>query len=447
MSTTYPSISMVVGGETLTFSGEEVVTAVITEELSPISVEIPISVFEFSIISTDEDFSMFAGTHFNLLSERLPVTVYEYVDDVPYLIGRFYLDDWENTTEYTFKFKAIDIIGVLAATEFDGGFWSTATTLKIIFADVLNPIDVEYTLDASIEDAEVQGWIPPGTYRDALQQICFAGMVVASTTRSITLNFIGVSLPDVEYDSHILNENKFINQPVKLLPLVTGIELVSHNYAEGDDPVEFFSEELAIGSYKIVFEQPYFDISVTGPGYTPILLTVEGGADTITTEDGVDDIEVGGEYNFGPNSLYLNVQSAGLVTITGTPWVDSKRAFTYTEEGSEDFLNKLTLKVEDATLVSVDIAETVLGVMSDYYAQRYEQHIKLRPSEVKINDIVLTSTLYDKHIIAIVQKMSLDLTGGFLAETDVLGSRYPGIYATPGTYGITGTAAELEYSG
>jgi len=41
----------------------------------------------------------------------------------------------------------------------------------------------------------------------------------------------------------------------------------------------------------------------------------------------------------------------------------------------------------------------------------------------------------------------LDLTGGFLVETDVLGSQYPGIYATPGTYGITGTAAELEYSG
>jgi len=272
-------------------------------------------------------------------------------------------------------------------------------------------------------------------------------MVVASTARSITLNFIGVSLPDVEYDSHILDENKFMDQSVKLLPLVTGIELVSHNYAEGDDPVEFFSEVLAIGNHKIVFEQPYFDIVVTGPGYTPTLLTVEGGADTITTEDGVDDIEVGGEYNFGPNSLYLAVTAPGLVTITGTPWIDSKRAFTYTEEGSEDFLNKLTLKVENATLVSTDIAETVLGVMSDYYAQRYEQHVKLVPSTITINDIVLTSAFYDKHIIAIVQKMSLDLTGGFLAETDILGSRYPGIYATPGEYGMAGTAAGLEYSG
>jgi hypothetical protein len=77
MMITYPIIQIVIGEQTLEFSGEEVSYANLIEEINPISVEIPISAIEFNIISTDTSLSIFDGELFQLLSERLPVFVYE----------------------------------------------------------------------------------------------------------------------------------------------------------------------------------------------------------------------------------------------------------------------------------------------------------------------------------------------------------------------------------
>jgi hypothetical protein len=416
---TYPVIRLTIGSETLEFSNEKVISANLVEEINMISVEVPISVIEFRILSTDTSFSMFSGEYFDLLSERLPVMVYESIDGVETFLGKYYLEEWKNVSEHEFEFRAIDIIGVMEATDYDGGFWGTATKLSVILSQVLNAIDVPYVLDDSIKDTELTGWIPPGTYRGALQQICYAAKATASTSRSSSLLINPISLPDKIYDVKIGDSEKFMEQSIELQPLVTSIELIAHNYTQGDTLEEIFNKELPAGSHKIVFEKPYYDIVIDGPGYTPSLLITETD-DFIITENG-DFIEVGGEYLFGPNSIYLELQEAGTVTITGYPWLDSKRSYTFRETGVTEYANKNVLKISDATLVSDTNAQAVLDQTRDYYRQRYVQKIKLLPSSVKPADIVLTNTFYGKKILANAKKMSIDMTGGHLATTEIFG--------------------------
>jgi hypothetical protein len=407
------------GGTVFEFAGTKVISATLIEEINPISVEVPINTIEFKILNTDSSFSMFSGTYFQLLSERLPVLVYENVDGVNSFLGKFYLENWENVSASEFAFKAVDIMGVMDATDYDGGFWSVPTTLEAVLTAVLNPINVLFTVDATIKDTLISGWIPPSNYRTALQHICFAAGATASTSRSQTLDITPVKLLERSYNIEVTDSEKSVNQAIKLLPLVTNIELVSHDYTQGLVIETIFDKYLDAGSHKIIFEKPYYDIVVNGPGYSPSLLITEDGDFFVAEDD--DYFEVGGEYVFGPNALYLEMDVAGTITVTGYPWLDSKRAYVFNETGVSEFTNKNTKLIAEATMVSTANAQTVLDQVRDYYRQRYTQNITLLPSTIQTDDIIYTGTPNQSHILASVQKMNMNLTGGYLAKTDILG--------------------------
>lgn len=446
MTTTSISVFMTVGEDILEFSGTQIQRATLIQELNPISAELPISVFEFTILNDDGSFSMFSSDYFDLISERPPVTLYMSTDGVPALLGKFYLDNWKDVSECEFEFRAIDIIGVLAATTYDGGFWSSATELIDVLATVLNPIGVSYTIDDTIDDVEIQGWLAPNNYRKALQQICFAAGAVATTARSEDLNIIPIAAITDSYDYEVENSEKLMAQSVDLLPLVAKIELISHDYAqEAGVEEEIYNETLAIGTYKIVFQQPYYDILITGPGYAQDTLGTEDSREIVTENE--DQIEVGGEFVFGPNSVYLTLTTGGEVTITGYPWVDSNRAFVFNETDTEGFANKIILKISEATMVSTNNADAVLANLIAYYRQRFRQQIILLPSAIKTGDTVLTSAFHESHVLGMVEKLSIDLVGGFLADTELCGVKYPGIILrTPGSYLVTGVDAVLTHS-
>ena len=59
--------------------------------------------------------------------------------------------------------------------------------------------------------------------------------------------------------------------------------------------------------------------------------------------------------------------------------------------------------------------------MRDYYRQRYLQKIKLLPTDVQVNNTVLSESLYGTKILANVEQMNITLTGGFLAEITMRG--------------------------
>jgi len=74
----------------------------------------------------------------------------------------------------------------------------------------------------------------------------------------------------------IEKDAKLLGESVKLLPLVTSIELISHTYTQSDTLETVFQKELPVGTHKIVFEKPLYGIVVDGPGFSPFVLGTEG---------------------------------------------------------------------------------------------------------------------------------------------------------------------------
>lgn len=418
MTTTYPIVRFLLDTGDLEYSRSQVVSAKLIEQNNILSTEIPINTLELKIKSLDDTFSMFSDS-FALLTEKLPLLVYENIDGVTNLLGKFYLNTWKNPSERILEFTATDIISVLNDTDFDGVFFADPITLTAAFAQIFAPINVTYEIESTLADVEISGYIPAGTYREALQQMCFAARATVVTARRESLLITPSVLPEFFYSSRIRNNTRIGKPSIELLPLISTIELVSHNYTEGPDIETIFDEYLEAGSYKIIFEKPYYSVVISGPGYTQTVLGTEGG-DYIGTENG-DYIEAGGEYNLGSNSVYLTISEAGQVTVTGYPWIDSKRSFIFNETGTADARNKNTITISDATLISTTNGQAVLDNVRDFYRQRYLQKIKLLPTDLQTNNIALSESLYNTKILANVEQMNINLTGGFLSDVTMRG--------------------------
>ncbi|MBX3004553.1 MAG: hypothetical protein KF821_01850 [Anaerolineales bacterium] len=411
---TSPVIQMTIGDETLVFEGPQVRTAHLVVESSPISDELPGSSIEFTIISTDETFSMFNADRVNLLAERLPILAYERVDGSLKWLGKFYLEDWSNLSEQEIQFQAIDLIGVMEEMAFEGIFWASPVTLDTALRQVLVPADIPYDLDPSIASRTLKGWIAPGSYRSALKQMLFAARATVSTFGSDKLTIRSVALPNKMPDVILADASVADSRKPSLLPLVYSVELVSHDYKESDAPETVFDGILGAGTHKIIFERPYYNIEIIGPGFVPdTLVSTEG--DRIVTTSG-DWIAVGGSFQFGPNSVTLTLSEEAEILITGYPWQDRMKSFQFVEADAASYGNKKMLSIREATLVSEDAAQGVLDTLRDYYRQRYQQEYEVLPSDVTPGAKVLVNTYYRKKLLTQVRRIEFDMAGGFLGR-------------------------------
>lgn len=419
MPLTYPSIQINTGTGYITFAGTDVISAEVVEEINLISVELPISTLEFTVINKDPNFSIFNSDLSGALKEKLPIDVYEYMGGEYVYIGKFYLASWKNKSNNKIEFTATNIIGVLEDTEFDGVFWGEPVTLTQAMTQLFSPLGVDHEFIGDVGGRTISGWIRPSTYRHALQQICFAAQVTASTARRNNLALEAMTLPS-KYRDYVITKKHAKQNDIDLLPVVGSIEIVSHNYTQSPDVQVIFEKYLEIGNHKVVFDAPYYDIVIDGVGYVPAILGTEDGAAYITTEDG-NYLELGGAFTLGSNSVYFFMTEAGTVTITGKAWIDNKKAITYNEPGTEFSKNKKRYLVSDATLVDISRAPGILEKMRDYYQLRYTQDVTILPSTIKAGDIILSDSINQERIIAALSKSVLDLSGGFLSKSVLVG--------------------------
>lgn len=421
--TALPLVEIEVNDETsYSFTNKDIIDAEVVQEINPSSIQLPISEFTMRFINPYSGFTMFSGESYELISQRLPVIVKLDTGVVEYM-GKFYLQKWVNKENNVVEITALDILGVLDYTDYDGYFWAESTLLNDVLDAILTPIDVSYNLDASLLAVEVAGWIPPCTCREAVQQVMIASGAIAISAGSDVLEIVPAILPTDSYDMELSDTNKSMQEDIELNPLVTKIELVSHEYSVDDELTTIFNETLDAGTYKIIFEEPYYEVIITGPGYAVLTLALESGDDFVL-EDGSTLLEIGGEYIMGSNSLYLDVQSEGEVTVTGYKWLDSKRSFIFNETVEIEWQNKNTKTIRDATMVNLDNAQTVLDFIRDYYRLRYRQGIKIYDTTVLPNTLTLASTLNDKQILGIVTKRVVNMSKGYISNLDILGLEY-----------------------
>ena len=184
MANTYPKVILTLSdSSTITWEDSDIIEAKLVEEMDPISASLPISVLTLKIFDANDNFSVFDENE--SLAERQRIDLSEIINGTEHYLGRFYLDEWKNADQQTLELRAVDIIGVMDTTPFDGWFWPNGDQISDILDNIFENIPETYILSLELENENIYGYIPSGTVREALQQLCFAiGAAVVTSRRS-----------------------------------------------------------------------------------------------------------------------------------------------------------------------------------------------------------------------------------------------------------------------
>lgn len=370
------------------FGSDEILSANILEEVDPISAELSINTLEFKIHTNDFAILDPQGAY-ALLQKKQPVDVVEYVDGTKKIMGRFYLDEPVSDTDRTTTMSCIDLIGIMDQTDFKGGMYANVLASSIISA-IATSAGIDYELDSSFSAVTLSGYIPICSHREALQQVAIAIGAIVDCTRSDKIKLY--PMPTVSSGA-IGYAKKFDDHRVKQRALVTGVEVIAHNYVALNDATELYNGALTVGTYEILFNQPCHTLAITGAAITAS----------------------------NANYAKITVSAAGTVVLSGKTYGDNTRLFAkYMPELPANEKTNVP-KIEDATLISNSNAQVVADRIYAYYQKRYQGEGTIVLGDEEPGQIRTMDSMNAKQIQGIIESMDIDLTGGFLAKIKITG--------------------------
>lgn len=390
----YLKLSALDYGVSMTFSGKEVVTAHVLESIDPLSNELSINTLDLTLFNGSGAFSILNPNGvFDVLQHKQKFTVYEDVrqDDgqtVAHNMGTFYLSDWENSSDTLANFTATDAVGLLDSAPYEGGLYDT--TAAQLAADILAGYD--YELEEALRGVTVRGYLPSKTRRDALQQLAFALGAVVDCSRS---DKIRIYRAPTRPSSLITYRRKWMGSKVTLRPLITGVEVTAHQYLAETEESELFRDTLTPGEHKVSFSSP---CSVTGCTGAELL-------------------------SHGVNSAVVKVEQSGEVIVTGHKYQDQQTVVTRQASDLPPNVQDNVLQVTGATLVGTHNAAEIAAHILNYYAGRYEQNFTMLAGSEVLADMVVVESFGGEKVRGDIEQMEFDLTGGFVADTLVVGRR------------------------
>ena len=177
------------------------------------------------------------------------------------LIGRYYFDSYKQTGKDKYTLYGLSMIGVLANQKHYGGMYTNATVADVI-ADILQGFP--YTIDASVVNNTITGYLPIASKRDNLQQVLFAVGATISNNAQGVLQIYAMS----DVVTSTLDKSKcFLDGNVQLSDPVTGVQLTEHNYFKSSETTTLFEDGI-YGTETIEFSEPYHSLSISGATIT-----------------------------------------------------------------------------------------------------------------------------------------------------------------------------------
>lgn len=421
---TYPEITF----STVVFSPDQIRSVEVIEEFHPLSITVPINQLVVELFDPDPETSGFSiidpSGAYELLEYRTPLTVVEYVDGEPKFIGRYYVDTWENVTENIIKIVCMDEIGLLDTTTYRGGIWlGSGVTVNTLIEDIFSDLSINYEMDPDLGEVVLYGWIPISTHREAIQQIMFAaGGYVLSARQNGYLKFgridaVGATTRGVRSGVPNSGQSRLwkkrfrqsqwegvipvipitaseqsVTRKVNLRTRVTGVEVTQHDISPGTASRTLFDGLLGVGTWEIRFSQPMHTLTITGAVI----------------------------YESGANYAILTVSTAQNVLLEGKVYIDttSKIGHYTTDPGA---VKENIITINEGSLVNSNNGATIAERVFNYYQTRHVQELKLIRPYVYIGTKVELESLYGRYLEGFVEKMTLDLTGGFIGKTTVIG--------------------------
>lgn len=209
----YARLTGIIFGVVRTFGMSELRDVRVTQELHPISLELPISTMTWTLNSPD-------GITY-LFQEKQPVEAWT----GERLLGVYYIDTAKRSSTNVYKMECNDAFGILDSVDFPGAVYTSKSAKEIVSSIVGDDFEIDFGATA---DKALTGAILPTTKREALQQVLFAWGVTAATDGG---EKIRVFAPGTEPTS-IGEDRTYTGASVTTEALVTGVTLTAHEYAE-----------------------------------------------------------------------------------------------------------------------------------------------------------------------------------------------------------------------
>ena len=305
-------------------------------------------------------------------------------------MGTFYLDKWENVEKKTMKITAIDLIGVIDKMDFMGNIY-----FNVPFENIVNEIMIsagltadDYTIQNSLRNIMMSGFIPICSHRQALQQVLFAVGACADCSRSDKIN---IFVPNKQLINNIQKTNIFHNtMNIKQNDLVTSVEVLSHNYAPGTLVEELYKGELDPGQNKILFSDPVHNLTITGG--------------TIVKSN--------------CNFAIVNCTTTSNVVISGRKYLNN--SILHSANAVLDAQQKeMKLTIDNAYFVNRSIAMQVAQRILDYYQKTFDTSFDYLIQNERIGDYTDLETEYEQKLVGNITRLNVDLLGGWITNIGV----------------------------
>lgn len=381
-------------GTFLTYADTDVVEAKITEEVDLISNTLSINMANFILHSPTDDFDLMNPQGvFKLFQQGQQVHIRHFLDTGPVQMGTFRLATWQSADASTGQFAANASVGELDKTDFKlGRVYVNEPAGNIVDAIMASAGWTDYEVEEAVRSTPLSGWLAISSHRTALQQVAFAAGAIVDDSRSSTIRIY--SQPPT-YNHLIPRSRKFSGGSVKLLSYVSDVSLTAHSYALKSEAEQIFQGTLAAGKHEIQFDAACAELVITGG--------------TIVEQH--------------PNYVVVAVAADGEVIITGKKYEDHPVTCLRAAEKLPAGAARNIIKFESATLISAANAPTIAQRLYEYYQLRYQTSTSVILEQERAGEkVALQHTDGTGYTMDTIEKMDIDLTGGFVANATLIGN-------------------------
>lgn len=371
------------------FDSASVITATATEEISPVSLTLPVKKLELSVYTPDGKFALLnpAGAY-QYFQYRQKLTAYKTIDGDRRFAGEYYLQEASGTVDAATKLVCQDIIGVMDGIDYDGGLYDNIP-LPDLLADILTPEGIAVEIDPALAVTSLTGWLPICSKRQALQQIAFAvgAMILGGEGRKLCF----YPLTQV-ISSQIGAARKICGHKVILQDLITQVDVTAYQYVLGDS-AQLVKSTLAVGEHKLTFGSPAIVGGVTG-------------AELLEKHD---------------NFCIVRVDTAGEVIVTGRTYEAVETICSAKLPFVPAGCSAKIQSVSSVTLINQEQAAAAAQRLLKYYQLRYTDEGQIMPGWEAVGDVVGLSSLGGRDIVGYIERMVTDLSGGGLQTVKLVG--------------------------
>lgn len=366
------------------FTGKDLKNFQISQQIDPVSAQIPINTCNFSIVSEDIDF---------VFEQRQPIEVY--FNDK--LMGLSFIKNATQKTKTTYDVKCEDYIGVLDDTTFRGGMYEKQKASDIIL-DICGVAGVPVDIAPELESILLNGHIAQCSCRSALQQVLIASNGVADTSGATLLriktlkNDLTQTIPPER-----IKQGINVSEEARL----TEVKVTQHSYVPDFEEITVYEAEKSGegNNIEIVFTEPLHSLTITKGKI----------------------IEQGVNYAIINANKRCVLYGKKYLHLTSVKSRKNPNVLTTDKENAYSVIN--------ATLISADNVDKVLDVLYNRYVKNKKVRAKIIDGRnadgsfqkaVNLGDLIEVETPFAGTLQCVAESQSFHLNGGILVKDTVL---------------------------